>query len=59
MTDPRRLCDAYYRALAPRPGDPEVLRVALGNIHLPPAPASAFFWERVAEEFDEWEEDTE
>ena len=53
MTDPRRLCDAYYRALIPRPDDPESVRVALSNIPLPPPPASGL-WERMAEEFDKW-----
>lgn len=53
MTDPRRLCDAYFQALIPRSDEPDSVRTALANISLPPEPGNGF-WERVAEQFDKW-----
>lgn len=54
-TNPRQICDAYFRALAGKDGDGMVEFCGLQSIPLPPAPVEEWFWKRVAEEFDKWE----
>ena len=59
MTNPRQLCDAYFRAMIPRKEDDSVSRRHLSEIPLPPPPANPWFWERVAEQFDKWSPEEE
>jgi len=51
----RHLCDAFYRALCPRPDDGPGRLQVLANIALPPPPTEMWFWERVSEEYEELE----